>query len=112
MKAVVDSTPLIALSLIGRLSLLDEIFDEVIAPRSVFEEVTLFGKGRPGSKEVKSGDKPWGSDLEFGNLFCLLEGIRHPLKTSTLLSAIPLRRWNKTDQMNHNCQKDQRSGEM
>lgn len=54
MKAVVDSTSLIALSLIGRLSLLNEIFDEVIAPRSVFEEVTLFGKGRPGSKEVKS----------------------------------------------------------
>lgn len=56
MKAVVDSTPLIALSLIGRLSLLNEIFNEVIVPRSVFEEVTLFGKGRPGSEEVKSAE--------------------------------------------------------
>jgi len=54
MKVVVDSTPLIALSLIDKLSLLREIFTEIIIPKSVFEEVAILGEGRPGSEEVKS----------------------------------------------------------
>ena len=54
MKVVVNSTPLIALSLVDKLSLLKEIFSEVIVPKSVFEEVAVLGKGRPGSEEVKA----------------------------------------------------------
>lgn len=54
MKVVVNSTPLIVLSLVDKLSLLKEIFSEVIVPKSVFEEVAVLGKGRPGSEEVKA----------------------------------------------------------
>ncbi|WP_461834793.1 hypothetical protein [Desulfothermus sp.] len=56
MKVVVNSTPLIALSLVNKLSILKELFDEVIIPCSVFEEITIFGKGKVGSKEVKAAD--------------------------------------------------------
>lgn len=37
MKAVINSTPLISLAIIDRLSLLDEIFEEVYIPNAVFK---------------------------------------------------------------------------
>jgi len=55
-KAIVNSTPLIALSLIGRFSLLKAIFDEVIVPAAVYDEVVSRGRGRPGVEEVKNAD--------------------------------------------------------
>ena len=55
-RVVVNSTPLIALSIIGRLSLLKALFDEVIVPASVYEEVVLRGRGRPGAEEVEKAD--------------------------------------------------------
>ena len=39
MNAIVNATPLISLALLGRLSLLKEMFDEVIVPGAVYEEV-------------------------------------------------------------------------
>lgn len=42
-KVIVNSTPLIALSLMGRLSLLQAIFDEVIVPASAYDEVVVRG---------------------------------------------------------------------
>ncbi len=57
MKVVLNSTPLIALSLVGKLDILKNLFDEVIVPRSVFEEVAVAGKGKPGSKEVEKAKK-------------------------------------------------------
>ncbi len=53
-RAVVNSTPLIALSITGHLSLLKALFDEVIVPASVYEEVVLCGQGRPGGEEVRN----------------------------------------------------------
>lgn len=44
MKAVINSTPLISLAIIDRLSLLDEIFEEVYIPNAVFKETTMKGK--------------------------------------------------------------------
>jgi predicted nucleic acid-binding protein len=49
---VVNSTPLIALSIVGRLGLLRKLFDELFIPASVYEEVVRGGRGRPGAKEV------------------------------------------------------------
>jgi len=49
---VVNSTPLIALSIVGRLGLLRNLFDELFIPASVHEEVVRGGQGRPGAKEV------------------------------------------------------------
>ena len=49
MKAVVNATPLISLALLGRLSLLKEMFAEVIVPRAVYKEVIRGGTGKPGA---------------------------------------------------------------
>ncbi len=52
MKAIVNATPLISLALIDRLDLLAEIFDEIIVPATVLNEVVVQGKGRPGAEKV------------------------------------------------------------
>lgn len=39
-KVVVNSTPIIALSKCGRLSLLREMYDEVVIPEAVYNEIT------------------------------------------------------------------------
>lgn len=52
MNVVVNATPLIALALVGQLSLLREMFDAVIVPRSVYEEVVIDGYGQPGAAEL------------------------------------------------------------
>jgi len=44
MNAVINSTPLISLAIIDKLSLLDELFDEVYIPMAVFKEATRKGK--------------------------------------------------------------------
>jgi predicted nucleic acid-binding protein len=55
-RVVVNSTPLIALSLVGHLSLLKIIFDEVVVPASVHDEVVVQGKSRPGAVELGNAD--------------------------------------------------------
>lgn len=53
MKAVANSSVLIALSTIGRLSLLRERFpDGLLIPDAVWQEVVETGRGRPGALEV------------------------------------------------------------
>ena len=52
MKTVVNSTPLIALSITGYLFLLNRLFEQVIVPVSVYEEVALQGEERPGAEAV------------------------------------------------------------
>jgi len=54
---VVNSTPLIALATVGHLSLLRDLFDEVLVPTSVYDEVVGRGQGRPGAEAV--GDANW-----------------------------------------------------
>ena len=56
MRAVADATPLIALALLGRLDLLRQIFDEVIVPSAVYDEVTSRGLERPGAEELTQAD--------------------------------------------------------
>lgn len=56
MKVVVNAMPLIALSMIGQLSLLHEMFDEVIVPTAVYDEVVTRGRGRPGAAELAQAD--------------------------------------------------------
>ncbi len=54
MKVVVNSPPLISLSLIGQLELLPKLYDEIIVPKSVYNEVVVKGKGKAGSEELGS----------------------------------------------------------
>jgi predicted nucleic acid-binding protein len=53
MKAVVNATPLIALSLVGHLELLNRLFQQVYVPASVYEEVVGQRDARPGSAIIK-----------------------------------------------------------
>ena len=49
MKAVINATPLIAFAVIGRLDLLRSLFDSVIVPAEVYDEVVVRGTGKPGA---------------------------------------------------------------
>jgi len=50
---VTDSTVLIGLAKLGRLTLLKEIFSKVSIPEEVFKEVVERGKDKPGSKLIR-----------------------------------------------------------
>jgi len=54
MKIVVNATPLIALSLIDQLALLNQLFDEVIIPSAVYQEVVGSGANKPGAIEIQN----------------------------------------------------------
>jgi len=56
MKAVINSTPLIALSVLNHLFVLKALFDEIYIPSSVYEEVVLNGQNRPSTQEVIKTD--------------------------------------------------------
>lgn len=47
-----DSSPLIALAIVGQLEVLPRLYQRVIVPRAVWEEVTEKGAGLPGAIEV------------------------------------------------------------
>jgi len=55
MIVVCDTSPLIALSLINRLDLLETLFNEVIIPSSVFDELNIAGK--PESQQIVNWSK-------------------------------------------------------
>ena len=54
MKIVANATPLIALSLVGRLDLLRGVFQEVFVPSAVYDEVTAQGADRAGSAALRA----------------------------------------------------------
>ena len=56
-RAVINSGPLIALALVGRLELLPALFGEFWIPESVFHEVAIAGLGRPGAHALS--DARW-----------------------------------------------------
>jgi len=56
MTVVSDSGPLIALSKIGKLHVLHDLFGEVLIPRAVWVEVVEKGRGKPGADEVRNAD--------------------------------------------------------
>jgi predicted nucleic acid-binding protein len=53
MVIISDSSPLILLARIGLLSLVKELFQEIIIPQEVYQEVVIQGESRPGSREAK-----------------------------------------------------------
>lgn len=54
MRVVSNSTPLIALSRIGKLDILHILFGSIIIPEAVFHEVVTEGASRPGANEVQN----------------------------------------------------------
>lgn len=53
---VVNSTPLIALSITGHLNILRLIFADIMVPYSVYEEVVVLGQGRSEADEIAGAD--------------------------------------------------------
>lgn len=54
MLVIVDSSPVILLSRLGLLSILDKLYERVIVPEEVFREVVKRGSGLPGSQELEA----------------------------------------------------------
>ena len=54
MIVVSDTTPLIGLASIGRLNLLQELFDEVYIPQAVFDETVTSGRAESKAKQEVS----------------------------------------------------------
>ncbi len=58
-KVICNASPLIALSSISQLELLEKIFKKVIIPEAVYKEVVEEGKGKTGAKEVEKYVGKW-----------------------------------------------------
>jgi predicted nucleic acid-binding protein len=56
MKVIVNATPLIALGGINQLELLNQLFDEVIIPDAVYEEVVIKGAKKTGAIDLQKAD--------------------------------------------------------
>ena len=61
-RAVINSGPLIALSLLDQLDLLPALFVECWIPQAVFNEVAVAGLGKPGAKSLQ--DAFWQSRVK------------------------------------------------
>ncbi len=49
---IADSGPLISLAIIDRLELLQQLYQQVLVPPAVWEEVTVKGQGMPGADTI------------------------------------------------------------
>lgn len=56
MRAIVNATPLISLALLDRLDILRALFDQVIVPTAVYDEVVTNALGRPGAVLIRCAD--------------------------------------------------------
>jgi predicted nucleic acid-binding protein len=52
-QVVVNATPIIALALVSRLNLLQQLYGEVVVPPAVRDEVLAGGQGAVGSAELR-----------------------------------------------------------
>lgn len=56
MKVVTNSTPLIELSKINQLDLLQNVYGTILIPEEVYTEVVIDGIGKPGAAEVEAAE--------------------------------------------------------
>ncbi len=56
MIVVSDASPIISLSAVGRLDLLAQLYERVIVPASVYEEIATADPDRPGVKELRAAE--------------------------------------------------------
>lgn len=86
-----DSGPLIALSKINYLYILNEFFSDIVIPQAVWIEVVEKGKERPGCKEVK--DANWILVNEVKNILGI-EALKHEIgvgESETIILAKELK---------------------
>lgn len=56
MIIVSDTSPLINLAAINSLNLLYELYNKIIIPQAVYDEIVIQGKGQAGAEEIKASD--------------------------------------------------------
>jgi uncharacterized protein len=54
MIIVSDTSPLINLAAVGQLDLLRQLYQHVIIPQAIYDEIVIAGFGQPGAAEVKA----------------------------------------------------------
>ena len=54
MKVVINTSPLISLSILEKLDILSMLFEEIFIPEAVFQEAVVFGKGKYGSFDIEN----------------------------------------------------------
>lgn len=54
MIVVSDTSPIINLAIIGQLDLLRQLYQRVIIPRAVYQEIAIEGAGQPGAAEIQA----------------------------------------------------------
>lgn len=60
-----NSSPLMNLAIIGQLDLIKTLFGRILVPQEVWHELTVSGKGKPGSDEIQQAE--WIERQEIGN---------------------------------------------
>jgi predicted nucleic acid-binding protein len=53
---VCDSSPIIGLSAVGKLSLLQQLYGKILIPGSVAREIAAGGSGQPGADDLQASD--------------------------------------------------------
>jgi predicted nucleic acid-binding protein len=56
MIVVSNTSPIVNLACIGRLSLLEQLYDRIVIPQAVRREIADAGAGQPGAREVQTLD--------------------------------------------------------
>ena len=54
MKVVINTSPLISLSILGKLNILPMLFEETYIPAAVYQEAVILGKKKYGSTDIKN----------------------------------------------------------
>ena len=54
MIVISDTSPIINLAIIDKLDLLPQLFDTIVIPEAVFNEIVIIGKGLPGSDIIEN----------------------------------------------------------
>jgi predicted nucleic acid-binding protein len=56
MIVVSNTSPIINMAAVGRLDLLQQLYEKVVIPQAVYNEITVVGAGQPGAMEVQTVD--------------------------------------------------------
>ena len=54
MQVIINTSPLISLSIIEKLDILPALFEEIYIPMAVFQEAVILGKGKYGSVDIEN----------------------------------------------------------
>ncbi len=91
MIVVSDTSPVINLAIIGKLDLLPRIFNRIIVPHAVFDEITVKGADMPGADEIR--EATWVEVLHCRDqkLFQALKHLVDPGEAEAIVVALEIK---------------------